>query len=86
MGPGTCKVARLDGNENAFGQTFFFILFSFRSHLIFLFSLLTFQLFSMFLFLKTQPTRAVAVKCVGSVYHYRCRCKTIMYLTHKRIK
>ena len=71
MCPGTCKVARLDGNGGMkmhFAKLYFFILLFFLSHLIFVFSLLAFLMFSTFLFLKTQPTRAIAVKCDGGVY------------------
>ena len=70
MCPGTCKVASLDDNEGMkmhLAKLYFFYssLFPLTPY-IFVFT--SDVPFSTFLFLKAQPTRAIAVKCDGGVY------------------
>ena len=70
--PGTCKVARLDGSEGmkcTWPSLYFFYFLTFLSHLVFCFHFWLSYHFHFSLFLKPQPTRAIAIKCDGSVYH-----------------
>ena len=73
VGPGTCNVARLNGNEGMemyLATLYFFLVGPSASPFLscFCFSLLTFLSYFIFL-LKVQSTRAIAVKCDGSMYH-----------------